>query len=76
MMHTYTVKAGINQRMEDLYMEYDVDFAIFGDSAYSGDTHCSSYLGGADPTGRYRRFNGAMKSVRVMIEWSYMVTAN
>lgn len=74
-LHVYS-NSRINQRISNLCDELEVDYMIFGDSAYSGDTHCMSYMQGPDPNGMCKRFNGAMKAVRIMIEWNYMVTAN
>jgi hypothetical protein len=64
----------INERVQRECQTLDYEYAIFGDSAYRTDTHLRSYMPGNSIEAR--RWNGRMKSVRISIEWSYMVTAS
>ena len=59
-------ESNINQRMAEFG-----EYKIFGDSAYRGGnhSHCSSY-------GQDAGFNSQMKSVRISIEWNYMITVS
>ena len=65
----------MNDRMKESCLEagLEYDYYIFGDSAYKVDTHIRSYVNVT--TQEERRWNGAMKHVRISIEWNYMVTA-
>ena len=59
-------ESNINQRMAEFG-----EYKIFGDSAYRGGnhSHCASY-------GQDAGFNSQMKSVRISIEWNYMITVS
>lgn len=69
-------KSNINDRIKEqielLHLLYD--YCIFGDSAYKTDTNIRSYIEFDDVASR--RWNGAMKRVRISIEWNYMVTGS
>ena len=57
------------QRLTDLY--------IFGDSAYKVHSNISSYVpAAAVEAAGFEKWNYAMKSVRIAIEWNYGYTAN
>jgi hypothetical protein len=49
---------------------------IFGDSAYQVGEYLRSYLKAAELVDDYAEWNGAMKRVRISIEWNYGYTIN
>ena len=70
--------SNINERLAQLQAGESKQYIIFGDSAYKTQSHIRSYYGGqqerSDP--RFRRWNGAMKAVRIAIEWNYAITGS
>lgn len=66
----------ISDRMLESCARYNqhYDYCIFGDSAYHQDINVRSYLPGN--TAEEREWNNGMRSVRISIEWNYLVTAN
>jgi hypothetical protein len=67
-------ESNINQRVKIACTGQEYDFCIFGDSAYKVDTHLRSYITNATSE-EEKRWNGAMKHVRISIEWNYMTSA-
>jgi hypothetical protein len=67
----------INQRMGEVQAGNPVQYVIFGDSAYKTNlTHCRSYFKIAELIPDYKKWNTAMKRVRISIEWNYGYTAS
>jgi hypothetical protein len=64
--------SNINDRMAELQVDLPADeqLVIFGDSAYKRQSHITSYLP-ATGNASLRRWNAAMKKVRISIEWNY-----
>jgi len=56
-------------------LRWERPFCIFGDSAYKVDTNLRSYIVNPDHEQAKSQWNGAMKRVRISIEWNYMSTA-
>ena len=46
-------------------------YVIFGDSAYKPRSHSLRYLSADSNVDDYVRWNGAIKGVRIAIEWNY-----
>lgn len=53
----------------------DVQYIIFGDSAYRKQSHISSYLQAEEEIENYQVWNQRLKKVRISIEWNYGYTA-
>lgn len=71
--------SNIVDRLRDLMANLNIDYLIFGDSAYKIESHLRSYykLDNNDDNQQqqaYKDWNYRMKSVRESIEWNYMVT--
>ena len=69
----------INMTMSDLQEGDPVQYKIFGDSAYSRQSHIFSYYKFPPPfmTEAHQQWNHSMKSVRISIEWNnYGFTAS
>jgi hypothetical protein len=69
--------SNINQRMADVQAGNPWQYVIFGDSAYKTNlSHCRSYFKIQELVEDYKRWNTAMKRVRISIEWNYGYTAS
>jgi hypothetical protein len=66
----------INDRMANIQEDEEMQYTIFGDSAYKRQSHLSSYFRQVDAIKDFRRWNSAMKKVRISIEWNYGYTAS
>lgn len=64
-------KTDVNNKMRALTSLY-----IFGDSAYKTQSNISSYLSKEALPEVFAKWNYAMKSVRISIEWNYGYTAS
>jgi hypothetical protein len=64
-------QSGLNEQMRVLCLLY-----IFGDSAYKVQSNLTSYISEATLKGPFSKWNMAMKSVRIAIEWNYGYSAS
>jgi len=72
-------QSNIVDRLRALCANLDIDYLIFGDSAYKTESHLRSYYKidenhNNQQQEAYKEWNFRMKSVRESIEWNYMVT--
>jgi hypothetical protein len=65
----------IELELEGLQLDWDRKVIIFGDSIYPIGEFLKSYLTNPGNNDRISTHNGAMKSVRISIEWNYATTA-
>lgn len=65
-------RSEINERFEALQAGKEFQFIIFGDSAYKVKSHMTSYI----KLAAFKRWNAAMKHVRISIEWNYGTTSS
>ncbi len=61
----------INDSFARLQLNSDVDYIIFGDSAYKRQTHVRSYFTANEEVQDGGVFNRRMKRLRISIEWNY-----
>ena len=61
----------INLTFARLQLQSDVDYIIFGDSAYKRQSHIRSYFSEAEDVAGGQRWNRHMKRLRISIEWNY-----
>jgi hypothetical protein len=61
----------INLTFARLQLQSDVDYIIFGDSAYKRQSHIRSYFSEAENVAGGQRWNRHMKRLRISIEWNY-----
>ena len=66
----------INRRLRELQIDRPNQIKIFGDSAYPTMSHVRSYISHPNITDEEKLWNHKFKSVRISIEWNYMVTAS
>jgi hypothetical protein len=64
-------ESDINRRFHDLQVGDKEQLQIFGDSAYRLKSHMRSYFIAKELVNGWAKWNGAMKSVRISIEWNY-----
>lgn len=64
-------ESDINKRMSELQTNNERQYIIFGDSAYRTQSHIRSYFHGPMVNNSTRKWNNALKSVRISIEWNY-----
>jgi hypothetical protein len=69
-------ESGLIAKVNALYANEDIKIKIFGDSIYPHTDCITSYWRNTPNTDRQKKENHAYKSVRISIEWNYMVTAN
>ena len=62
--------SAINDRLAHVQFGEELQYTIFGDSAYPELSHLGSYQG------RSRAYCSAMKKVRISIEWNYATTGS
>jgi hypothetical protein len=63
------------ERLEELQRGQEIQCKMFGDSIYPFRSHLLSYWS-HEPNVRQAQLNGAVKSVRIAIEWNYGLTSN
>lgn len=61
----------INDTFTILQLESDIDYIIFGDSAYKRQSHIRSYFSVTEEVPDSALFNRRMKRLRISIEWNY-----
>jgi hypothetical protein len=66
----------INRRLRELQADRPNQIKIFGDSAYPTMSHLRSYISHPNLTEEEKLWNHKFKSVRISIEWNYMITAS
>jgi hypothetical protein len=66
----------INDRFAEIQLGQEDQYIIFGDSAYLKESHMSSYHKERLMLMYFKRWNKAMKHVRISIEWNYGYTGN
>jgi hypothetical protein len=66
-------ESDINDRFARLQLESDIDYVIFGDSAYKRQSHIRSYFSEREheDVDGSPRWNRHMKRLRISIEWNY-----
>lgn len=67
-------QSDINERMNQIQMNNEFQYVIFGDSAYHRQSHLRSYYKADRPEDgvvNFRNWNNSMKKVRISIEWNY-----
>ena len=72
-------ESDINNRMMELQLLDEIQYCIFGDSAYQRQSHIRTYYKAnreEDGVFDHVRWNNAMKKVRISIEWNYGYTAS
>ena len=69
-------RSNINDRFAALQHSGDIQYIIFGDSAYKKKSHITSYKKFQDMNRSQVHWNKSMKHVRISIEWNYGVTGS
>jgi hypothetical protein len=73
---TRLCQSQINRRLRELQADRPNQIKIFGDSAYPAMSHLRSYISHPNLTEEEKLWNHKFKSVRISIEWNYMITAS
>lgn len=68
-------QSDIVNRLRDLQSNNDSQYVMFGDSAYTKQSHLRSYFANDDDIQDHILWNKRLKKVRISIEWNYGYTA-
>ena len=69
-------RSNLNNRLATIQEDDEDQFIIFDDSAYLFQSHIRSYHLNIENDIEFRRWNYAMKKVRISIEWNYGYTTS